>query len=146
MGTPTTQEPRTLDELLRSRARALPDAPIAAYPTTAEPDSYQAHTAAQLDQYATRAAHYYLSQFGKRERNSSERVVALLAASDLDYLVAQFGLGRLGLTPLLLSTRLSPEAIASLLEKTNCNDIVYSPANQAKVESLAGLRPLKTAL
>jgi len=146
MGTTQTQEPRTLDELLRLRARAAPDVPIAAYPTTAEPDSYEAHTAGQLDVYATRAAHYYRHLFGNRERNSAERVVALLASSDLDYLVAQFALGRLGFTPLLLSTRLSPEAICSLLEKTNCRDIVYSAAHQAKVEGVSALRPAKSAL
>lgn len=143
--TTTTPEPRTLDELLRLRATTLPDAPIVAFPTTAEPDSYRAHTAAQLNQYVTRAAHAYRSHFGARERNSPERVVALLAASDLDYLVAQFALGRLGFTPLLLSTRLSPEAIGSLLEQTHCVDVVYSPANQEKVESVAALRPVKSA-
>src|SRR5260370_28217244 len=145
-GTTTTQEPRTLDELLRHRARTQPDVPIAAYPTTTEPDSYEAHTAGQLDQYATRAAHYYRNLFGNRGRSSSERVVALLALSDLDYLVAQFALGRLGFTPLLLSTRLSPDAICSLLEKTNCHDMVYSAPHQAKVESVSALRPLKAAL
>jgi thioester reductase-like protein len=146
MGTTTTREPRTLDELLRLRARTQPDVPVAAYPTTAEPDSYEAHTAGQLDQYATRAAHYYRNLFGNRERSSAERVVALLALSDLDYLVAQFALGRLGFTPLLLSTKLSAEAICSLLEKTNCNDIVYSAAHQAKIEGVSALRPLKSAL
>jgi thioester reductase-like protein len=146
MDAPTTPEPRTLDELLRLRAKAAPDVPIAAYPTTAEPDSYEAHTAGQLDAYATRAAHYYQRSFGKRARSSAERVVALLAASDLDYLVAQFALGRLGFTPLLLSTRLSPEAICSLLENTNCSDIVYTAALRDKVESISARRPLKSAL
>jgi thioester reductase-like protein len=145
VGTTTPQEPRTLDELLRQRARAAPDLPIAAFPTTAEPDSYQAHSAAELDAYATRAAHHYQGVFGHRTRNSAERVVALLALSDLDYLVALFALARLGFTPLLLSTKLSPEAIGSLLEKTNCNDMVYSAEGQAKVDSVAALRPLKTA-
>jgi thioester reductase-like protein len=146
MDAPTIQEPRTLDELLRLRAKTAPNVPIAAYPTSPEPDSYVAHTAGQLDQYATRAAHYYQNIFGHRTRNSPERVVALLAGSDLDYLVAQFALGRLGFTALLLSTRLSPEAISSLLENTKCNEIVYSAANQAKVEAVAALRPLKSAL
>jgi thioester reductase-like protein len=145
MGTTTTQEPRTLDELLRLRAKAGPDVPIAAYPESEEPDSYVVHTAGQLDEYADRAAQHYRKLFGNRERNSPERVVALLALSDLDYLVAQFALGRLGFTVLLLSTRLSAEAIVSLLEKTNCRDMVYSAANQAKVESVAALHPLKSA-
>jgi thioester reductase-like protein len=146
MGTMTSQEPRTLDELLKHRASTQPDVPIAAYPTSAEPDSYETHTARQLDEYTTRAALAYQKVFGNRTRGSEERVVALLASSDLDYLVAQFALGRLGFTPLLLSTRLSPEAICSLLEKTNCSDLVYSTANQALVERVNALRPVKSAL
>ncbi len=146
MATSTTQEARTLDELLRQRAATIPDVPIAAYPTSAQPDSYEAHTARQLDQYATRAAHQYQKVFGNRARNAPEHVVALFALSDLDYLVAQFALGRLGFTVLLLSTRLSPEAVASLLEKTNCSDIVYSQAFQAKIDGVAVLRPLRSTL
>ncbi len=146
MGTTSAAEPRTLDELLRLRAKSNPDAGIAAYPTTSEPDSYEIHTAAQLDQYATRAAHHYQTIFGNRTRNSPERVIALLALSDLDYLVAQFALGRLGFTVLLLSTRLSPEAICSLLEKTNCSDMVFSGPHQDKVDAVNALRPLKSAL
>ncbi|HEY6078895.1 MAG TPA: SDR family oxidoreductase [Polyangiaceae bacterium] len=139
------QQPRTIDELLRLRAASMPDVPIAAYPTTAEPDSYEAHTARQLDDYATRAAHHYRGIFGNRTRGSAERVVALLALGDLDYLVAQFALGRLGFTVLLLSTRLSAEAICSLLEKTNCTDLVYSEPNRDKLDELVALRPLKVA-
>lgn len=141
-----TLEPRTLDELLRLRAKASPEVPIVAYPTSKEPDSYETHTAAQLDAYATRAAHHYRELFGNRERNGPEQVVALLAGSDLDYVAALFGLGRLGFTVLCLSTRLSPEAICSLLEKTNCSGIVHSPAHQAKVESVSARHPVRSAL
>ena len=119
----------------------MADTPIAAYPTSAAPDSYQRHTARQLDEYATRAAHRYREVLGHRERNSPPHVVALLAASDLDYLVALFALGRLGLTPLLLSTRLSPEAIVSLLEQTGCTEIVHSAQHREKVDAINALRP-----
>lgn len=145
MAATTTQEARTLDELLRRRASEMPDAPIAAYPTSAEPDSYERHTARQLDEYTSRAAAHYRRIFGNRARNSAEHVVALLAGSDLDYLVAQFALGRLGFTVLLLSTRLSPEAIDSLLATTNCTDLVYADALKSKVDSIAALRPLRSA-
>jgi thioester reductase-like protein len=138
--------PRTLDELLRQRAASIPDVPIAAYPTSAEPDSYQLHTARQLDGYANAAAHHYRKVFGNRTRNSPEHVVALLALSDLDYLVAQFALGRLGFTVLLLSTRLSAEAIDSLLEKTNCSELVYSAAFKSTVDAVSATRPLKSTL
>ncbi|HVU50115.1 MAG TPA: SDR family oxidoreductase [Polyangia bacterium] len=145
MGSTENREPRTLDELLRQRAATMPDTPIAAYPTSAAPDSYERHTARQLDEYATRAAHRYRQAFGQRARNAPEHVVALLAASDLDYLVALFALGRLGLTPLLLSTRLSPEAIVSLLEKTGCDEIVHSASHRDRVEAVGKLRPVKAA-
>jgi thioester reductase-like protein len=145
MGSSENREPRTLDELLRHRAATMADTPIAAYPTSAEPDSYRRHTARQLDEYATRAAHHYREAFGQRGRGSSPHVVALLAASDLDYMVALFALGRLGLTPLLLSTRLSPEAIVSLLEKTGCDEIVHSAAHGEKVDAVNRLMPVKAA-
>jgi thioester reductase-like protein len=143
MGSTENREPRTLDELLRQRAATMADTPIAAYPTSAAPDSYQRHTARQLDEYATRAAHRYREAFGHRERNSPPHVVALLAESDLDYLVALFALGRLGLTPLLLSTRLSPEAIGSLLEKTGCDEIVHSAPHRERVGAVHKLRPVR---
>lgn len=146
MSTVETPTPRTLDELLRQRAATIPDVPIAAYPTSAEPDSYQVHTARQLDRYATAAAHHYRKVFGNRARNSPERVVALLAASDLDYLVAQFALGRLGFTVLLLSTRLSAEAVCSLLEKTNCRELVHSDAFKSSVDAVSASLPVKSTL
>ena len=76
MGKTTPPEPRTLDELLRQRARDVPDLPIAAFPTSAEPDSYRAHSAAELDAYATRAAHHYQGVFGHRTQNAPERSMA----------------------------------------------------------------------
>ncbi len=137
-------EARTLDELLRQRAALIPDAPIAAFPTSAEPGSYQAHSARELDQYTQRAASAYQRVFQNRANNGSEHVVALLAASDLDYLVAQFALGRLGFTVLLLSTRLSPEAVVSLLQQTNCHDLVHSEALRSKVEAVGQRHPLRS--
>jgi thioester reductase-like protein len=144
MDTPTTQHPRTLDELLRLRAATMPDTPIVAYPQSNEPTSYRACTAAELDECVTRAAHYYAAALGARARNSAERVVGLLATSDLDYLVAQFALGRLGFTPLLLSTRLSPEAICSLLENTGCETLVFCAENQAKIAAVGSLRAVRS--
>lgn len=140
----TSHEPRTLDEFLKMRAAAHPDLPILAYPTSEAPDSYEEHTIGQLDAYATRGAHHYEAIFGHRERNSPEEVVALFAISDLDYITALFALGRLGFTVLCLSTRLSPEAIESLLEKTNCKRLVYSPALQPAVDKVNALRPIQS--
>ena len=81
VGNTEHREPRTLDELLSHRAATMPDAPIAAFPTSAAPDSYQRHTARQLDEYATRAAHRYREAFGQRERNTPPHVVAARKAT-----------------------------------------------------------------
>lgn len=51
--------------------------------------------------------------------------MALLAPSNLDFIVSFFALSRLGFTVLSLSLRITPAAIVNLLEKTNCNTIVH---------------------
>jgi len=142
---PLPAHPRTIDELLRLRAAEHPDTPIVAYPTSDAPDSYQTHTARQLDEYTTRAAHHYRALFGNRTRNAPEQVVALLSESDLDYLVALLALGRLGFTVLCLSTRLGPEAIDSLLTQTRCTALVHGTNHQPKVDRLAQRTTLRTA-
>ncbi|KAK1988206.1 hypothetical protein LZ30DRAFT_777058 [Colletotrichum cereale] len=55
---------------------------------------------------------------------SQAEVVALLANSDLNYVVSMFALSRMGFAVLYLSTRLSPEAYVNLLRKTDCDRIV----------------------
>ncbi|RME73543.1 MAG: long-chain fatty acid--CoA ligase, partial [Verrucomicrobia bacterium] len=142
---PLPAHPRTIDELLRLRAAEHPDTPIVAHPTSDAPDSYQTHTARQLDEYTTRAAHHYRALFGNRTRNAPEQVVALLSESDLDYLVALLALGRLGFTVLCLSTRLGPEAIDSLLTQTGCTALVHGTNHQPKVDRLAQRTTLRTA-
>jgi acyl-CoA synthetase (AMP-forming)/AMP-acid ligase II len=51
--------------------------------------------------------------------------VALLAPSNLDFIVSFFALSRLGYTILTLSLRIAPIAIINLLQKTHCSTIVY---------------------
>lgn len=51
--------------------------------------------------------------------------MALLAASNVDYIISFFALSRLGYTVLSLSLRITPAAIINLLLKTNCSTIVH---------------------
>lgn len=53
------------------------------------------------------------------------RCVAVLGISNLEYLTNICALSRLGYSVLILSPRLSVQAYNSLLDQTNCSDLVY---------------------
>lgn len=116
-------EPRTIDELIRSRAKAFPDEKILGYPD--ESGDYVEYTYNDLDTYAFRAAQHYAKVIPQRtSSNEKERVVGLLGTSNLDYLITALALSKLGLTVLFLSTRISPIAYQSLLENTSSEHIL----------------------
>ena len=116
-------EPRTIDELMRSRARHFPDEKILGYPD--EKGEYVEYTYCDLDTFACQAAQQYLKTIPRRaSSNEKERVVGLLGASNLDYLITTLALTKLGFTVLFLSTRISGAAYQSLLENTSSQHIL----------------------
>lgn len=114
---------KTVDELVRRRARAHPDRVIVSYPSSGI--EYVDYTMKQLDVYAFRAAKHY-QQFLPTRRSSDEKplVIALLGKSDFNYLVTMLALTKLGHTTLFLSTRISQEAIDNLLQLTGAEYFV----------------------
>jgi acyl-CoA synthetase (AMP-forming)/AMP-acid ligase II len=114
---------KTVDELVRRRARAHPDRVIVSYPSSGI--EYVDYTMKQLDVYAFRAAKHY-KQFLPTRRSSDEKplVIALLGKSDFNYLVTMLALTKLGHTTLFLSTRISQEAIDNLLQLTGAEYFV----------------------
>jgi len=72
--------------------------------------------------------------------------VALLALSDLDFIVTFFSLTRLGHVILLLSPRLAPVAVASLLETAGCENLLYGAGGNilSTVTQLARERPINS--
>ncbi|TID06887.1 Non-canonical non-ribosomal peptide synthetase FUB8 [Colletotrichum higginsianum] len=122
-------ELRTVTDLLLRRVEEAPDVDVLAYPATARGrDDYVNYTAKDLDRFADEAARKY-AQAGLLPENPSSsqaEVVALLANSDLNYVVSMFALSRMGFAVLYLSTRLSPEAYVNLLKKTDCHRIVVA--------------------
>ncbi|KAF2144784.1 uncharacterized protein K452DRAFT_147401 [Aplosporella prunicola CBS 121167] len=124
---PCMSEPRTVDELMRSRASTDPDLPLVAYPSTGI--QYVDYTARQLDTFAYRAAEKYATLIPSRTSSSQKpTVVALVGRSNLDYLITLLALSKLGHTVMFLSTRNSKEAQISLLEKTACHHMVVDSA------------------
>ncbi|GKT93887.1 NRPS-like enzyme [Colletotrichum tofieldiae] len=129
-------ELRTVTDLLLRRVEEAPDVDVLAYPATARGrDDYVNYTAKDLDRFADEAARQY-AQAGllpEAPASSQAEVVALLANSDINYVVSMFALSRMGFAVLYLSTRLSPEAYVNLLKKTDCNKIRHGCADQRAV-------------
>lgn len=57
-------------------------------------------------------------------------MIGVYGATDLNYLVTVFALGRLGYTSFLISPRLPASAVANLLETTNARIMIHSDQHQ----------------
>lgn len=69
-------------------------------------------------------------------------MVAILAPSNLDYVISIFALSRLGHTVLFLSNRLATEAYVSLLQKTRCHYILGSPITSKSIVAIQSEYPV----
>ena len=129
----------SVDDLLLSRVRSIPDVPLVAYPVTARGRGDYAHyNAKDLDRFADEVLRRLLRMglVPPASNTSESKVVALLAPSNLDYLASIFALHRLGFAVLLLSNRLSTEAYIALLKATNCHHILASPNHVKTVAAI----------
>jgi carbohydrate kinase (thermoresistant glucokinase family) len=120
--------------LISHRARDLPDKRILGYPS--DGIQYKEYTYSQLKSFSTKAASIYAENVSARSSKEPERVVALLAASNLDYLVTALALSRLGFTVLFLSTRISEAAYISLLNDTKCRILLVDSSFQRTASSV----------
>ncbi|KAI0708669.1 putative NRPS-like enzyme [Earliella scabrosa] len=123
----TPAEPRTVDELMRSRSQTDPDLPLVSYPLHGI--NYVDYTPRQLDIFAWRTAITAYSPLIPRRSSSSQKpsVVGMLGPSNLDYLVTMLSLSKLGHTVMHMSTRISHEAHISLLRATESRYMVVAP-------------------
>ncbi|KXH69000.1 male sterility protein [Colletotrichum salicis] len=140
---------KTVDELVRRRARAHPDQVIVSYPSSGI--TYVDYTMRQLDVFAYRVAKFYEQRIPSR-LNSDEKptTVAVLGPSNFDYLVTMLALTKLGHTTLFLSTRISQEAIESLISVTGAKFLLadkryLETAEGAKQQTLPRLDVLEIA-
>lgn len=137
---------KSVDELVRRRARAHPDMVIVSYPS--EGIQYVDYTMRQLDVFAYRAAKVYEAQIPMR-RSSAEKpmTVAVLGPSNFEYLITMLALTKLGHTTLFLSTRISQEAVENLITTTGAQclltDSRYYATAEAAQKSISGLRILE---
>jgi acyl-CoA synthetase (AMP-forming)/AMP-acid ligase II len=128
--------PRTIDELMRTRANASPDIPVVSYPSSTT-TNYVDYSLRQLDTFAFRVAQQYAHDFPPKESSSEKAaVIALLGVSDFDYIVTMLALTKLGYTVLLMSPRISQPAYAHLLTTTGSKNLVFQSAFREKAAEL----------
>ena len=117
---------KTVDELLRRRARANPDQVIVSYPSAGI--NYVDYTLQQLDVFTFRVATYYQSLIpGRKSSEEKPITVALLGPSNFEYLVTLLALFKLGHTCLFLSTRISQAAVDNLVQVTDAKYFIVDP-------------------
>ncbi|KAG4436141.1 hypothetical protein IFR05_008384 [Cadophora sp. M221] len=127
--------PRTIDELIRSRSKETPDEHILSYPSVGT--EYINYTFRQLDIFASRVAESYASLMPQRTSSSdAEVVVGLLGPSNLEYFISILALTKLGHTVLFLSTRLSNAAHSSLLQATTAKHILVHKSFRETAEQV----------
>ncbi|KAN0090779.1 hypothetical protein V8E55_004345 [Tylopilus felleus] len=116
----------SLNQLIAERVREHPDLQILAIPD--KNFNYTKYTTAELDAAASLLANHLRDTGalpGRANGDATSRLtVGLLGVSNIDYVVTEMTLYRMGYCVLLLSPNNSPPAIAHLLTATNASHII----------------------
>ncbi|KAB8211953.1 hypothetical protein BDV34DRAFT_233934 [Aspergillus parasiticus] len=114
---PSERAPWTVDELLRFRRYEDPNRTAVIFPT--DKPQYAEYTMQQLDSYALSVARQYAKIIPPKQSSAdSPCIVAVQGSPDFEYLITLLALSKLGHPALLLSPRLSTEALKHLLSST----------------------------
>ncbi|KAF2836216.1 acetyl-CoA synthetase-like protein [Patellaria atrata CBS 101060] len=123
-------ELKVLDDIVRHRSTDNPPTPILGYPRFENSvDDYERFTGKQLDEFIDATVKVYLASGLEPDTRAT---VALLAPSNVDFIVSVFALTRLGYSVLCLSLRIAPLAVINLLKKTDCSTIIHGHSAQVK--------------
>ncbi|KAI1773586.1 acetyl-CoA synthetase-like protein [Hypoxylon cercidicola] len=112
-----------IDDLIRVRGRDEDQVPILGYPKhDHDAAEYEYFTGRDLDRMVDEACRV-LMRAGLEV--NSRKTVALFAPSDLSFVITFFALFRLGCKVLTISIRLNQPACIHLLERANCDAMMY---------------------
>ncbi|CCX33974.1 hypothetical protein FPQ18DRAFT_124893 [Pyronema domesticum] len=131
---------RTIDELVRKTAEDSPEATILTYSSNGV--DFTSYTSTDLDVMTHRTALAYSKVLPTIRKSSDDAstVVAILGATNVEYIMTYLALQRLGLTVLFLSTRLAAPAYLHLFQKTNCSVVLAQPAYLSVLEQTKELK------
>ncbi|KAL7928112.1 acetyl-CoA synthetase-like protein [Trichoderma chlorosporum] len=131
---------RTVDALVRQRALYYPQDHIVSYPRSGI--DFIDYNLRELDVFAWRAANRYAQYIPARKTsNEKPRVVALLGLSNFEYLITLLALTKLGHTVLLVSTRITVEAVESLINATSAATIIADKRHSNTAKEVQELVP-----
>ncbi|EIW83278.1 L-aminoadipate-semialdehyde dehydrogenase [Coniophora puteana RWD-64-598 SS2] len=139
---PNTKPIVSVNQLFRERLRQYPDLEILGIPDKSF--KYTKYTLAQLDAYASLFAHHLadtrLLVPRAKGDSTTQLTVGILGVSNLDYVVTEFALFRMGYCVLFISPNNSPPAIAHLIKTTKSCAVIaqdgYAPAVEAALTHL----------
>ena len=132
--------PQTVDALVRNSAQTFTTQTILSYPSSGI--QYVDYTMQQLDVFAYRVACHYQNRLPVRLSSKEKpKVIAVLGPSDLEYLVTMLALIKLGHTILFLSTRISQEAVESLMRTTGAETLLIDVRHQDTADGVKTLLP-----
>ncbi|KAI0126111.1 hypothetical protein BJ170DRAFT_672368 [Xylariales sp. AK1849] len=133
---------QTISDLLQDSLRKFSGSSCVGYPATSRgKGDFVYHTFEELNTYVNEAAWKYEEAGLVPEVTlpSQTEVVALLAPSNLEYVVSVFALSRMGFAVLLLSNRLAPEAYVNLLKETKCTKLITNPVYTTITQHITSL-------
>lgn len=134
---------RTIDELVRYRARESPDHIAVLFSPGGE--QVREYTSSQIDNYACTAADYFWKHHALEPRKSSAqppRVIGISGVGDVDYLISVLAIAKLGHSILFLSPRLSEEVRDKLLEDASASLLLVQEPRKEPAQVNGGTTPV----
>ncbi|CAO1598011.1 hypothetical protein XANCAGTX0491_001788 [Xanthoria calcicola] len=117
-----------IDDLFRLRAKDKVQKPLIAFPKSESSVSdFEYFTGRDLDRFVEHAARHYLGLGLKLNEHAR---VAILGPTNIEWIATCFGLLRAGFAVVLLSPKLSAQAIINLLSETRCETAVHAESPQ----------------
>ncbi|KAH9832694.1 Acetyl CoA synthetase-like protein [Teratosphaeria destructans] len=131
----------TVDGLLQSHARDSEQKPLICYPISGASD-FEERTAADLDRYTDAATKFYIDHGLEPvdPSRASAPAIALLSPSSFEVILTIFALNRLGYAILFLSTRLTAEALARLMDIASAHKIIRSDTFSKTVSEISDIQ------
>lgn len=134
----------TLNDLLRSSAFAEEHRSGIGWPNDTDPSQINIYSIKQIYQYAETARTYLATTGFQPITPQDSSVVGLFGfPANIEYVVTIFALMRLGYTIFVISPRMQASALGTLLEKTDCEFVFYSPTTSEIAHEVGEQRHIK---
>lgn len=135
---------RSVNELMDLRFKECAKDPFICFPLRSQQKgkhvilNFETITYGQLGDMVDRAGRKLNERFPARKKGQALRTIGMFCTSELNFVVNEMALIRLGHSVLIISPNSSVQAVVHLMEITECKDLVYSPAQRTIAEEAIG--------